>query len=81
MPNLRILTSVPMQSTSDRTVMVVPVTIDSSNKKFLLDTGGRVSQLSRATVQALDLPQRITEDSGSSTWREMFPTPRPRCEG
>ncbi len=61
-PSLRILTSVPMQSTSDRTVMVVPVTIDSSNKKFLLDTGGRISQLSKATVQALDLPQRITED-------------------
>lgn len=61
-PNLRILTSVPMQSTADRTVMVVPVTIDDSNRKFLLDTGGRISQLSRATVQALDLPQRVTED-------------------
>jgi predicted aspartyl protease len=61
-PNLRILTSVPMQSTADRTVMVVPVTVDSSNRKFLLDTGGRVSQLSKATVQALDLPQRVTEE-------------------
>ena len=61
-PNLRILTSVPMQSTSDRTVMVVPVTVDSSNRKFLLDTGGRVSQLSKATVQALDLPQRVSAD-------------------
>ena len=36
--------------------MVVPVTIDSSNKKLLLDTGGQVSQLSRATIHALDLP-------------------------
>ena len=61
-PNLRILTSVPMQSTSDHTVMVVPVTIDDSNRKFLLDTGGRVSQLSKATVQALDLPERVTAD-------------------
>lgn len=60
-PSLRILTSVPMQSTSDHTVMVVPVTIDSSNRKFLLDTGGRVSQLSKTTVQALDLPQRVNE--------------------
>jgi predicted aspartyl protease len=60
-PSLRILTSVPMQSTSDHTVMVVPVTIDSSNRKFLLDTGGRVSQLSQATVQALDLPLRVTD--------------------
>lgn len=57
-PNLRILSSVQMQSTSDHTVMVVPVTIDSSNRKFLLDTGGPVTQLSRATAQALDLPER-----------------------
>lgn len=61
-PSLRILSSVPMQSTSDRTIMVVPVTIDSSNHKFLLDTGGRVSQISRSTVQALDLPERVSED-------------------
>ena len=59
--SLRILASVPMQSTSDRTVMVVPVTIDSSNKKMLLDTGGRVSQLSKATVHALDLPVALSE--------------------
>jgi predicted aspartyl protease len=60
-PNLRILNSVPMQSTSDRTVMVVPVTVDSSNRKFLLDTGGPITQLSRSTVRALDLPQRSGE--------------------
>ena len=51
-----------MQSTSDRTIMVVPVTIDSSNRRFLLDTGGRVSQISRSTLQALDLPERRSED-------------------
>jgi hypothetical protein len=45
-----------MQSTADHTIMVVPVTVDSSNKKLLLDTGGSVSQLSKATAQALDLP-------------------------
>ncbi len=61
-PSLRILTSVPMQSTADHTVMVVPVTVDSSNRKFLLDTGGRITQLSKSTVQALDLPQRVSED-------------------
>jgi hypothetical protein len=62
LPSLRILSSVPMQSTSDRTIMVVPVTIDSSNRKFLLDTGGRVSQISRSTLHALDLPERMSED-------------------
>ena len=61
-PSLRILSSVPMQSTEDHTIMVVPVTIDSSNRKFLLDTGGRVSQISKSTAQALDLPERATED-------------------
>lgn len=59
--SLRILASVPMQSTTDRTIMVVPVTIDSSNKKLLLDTGGRISQLSKATVHALDLPVATSE--------------------
>jgi predicted aspartyl protease len=41
--------------------MVVPVTVDSSNRKFLLDTGGPITQLSRSTVRALDLPQRSTD--------------------
>jgi predicted aspartyl protease len=61
-PSLRILASVPMQSSEDHTIMVVPVTIDSSNHRFLLDTGGRVSQISKSTVQALDLPERVSED-------------------
>jgi len=61
-PTLRILSSVPMQSSEDRTIMVVPVTIDSSNRKFLLDTGGRVSQISKSTLRALDLPERTNED-------------------
>ena len=59
-PSLRILNSVQMQSTADRTVMLVPVKIDGSDKKLLLDTGGLVSQISRATADALKLPQHYS---------------------
>lgn len=59
-PSLRILNSVQMQSTTDRTVMLVPVKIDGSDKKLLLDTGGLVSQISRATADALNLPQHYS---------------------
>jgi predicted aspartyl protease len=57
-PSLRILNSIQMQTTPDRTAMVVPVTIDGSNRKLLLDTGGPVTQISRATARALDLPEQ-----------------------
>ena len=60
-PSLRILNSVQMQATTDRTVMVVPVKIDNVDKKLLLDTGGLVSQISRSTADMLDLPQRYRE--------------------
>ena len=59
--NLRMLNSVQMQATTDRTVMVVPVKIDNVDKKLLLDTGGLVSQISRATADKLDLPERYRE--------------------
>jgi len=59
-PSLRILNSVQMQATIDRTVMVVPVKIDNADKKLLLDTGGFVSQISRATADGLDLPRHPT---------------------
>ena len=59
--NRRILNSVQMQATTDRTVMVVPVKIDNVDKKLLLDTGGLVSQISRATANGLDLPERYRE--------------------
>lgn len=58
--SLHILNSVQMQSTTDRTVMLVPVKIDGSDKKLLLDTGGLVSQISRATADALNLPQHYS---------------------
>jgi Aspartyl protease len=57
-PYLRIINSVQMRTTADHTIMVVPVIIDSSDEKLLLDTGGRVSQISRATAKSLDLPIR-----------------------
>ena len=57
-PYLRILNSVQMGTTADHTIMVVPVIIDSGKEKLLLDTGGRVSQISRATAKSLDLPIR-----------------------
>src|SRR6185312_12688077 len=60
-PNLRILNSVQMQATTDRTVMVVPVKMDNIDKKLLLDTGGVVSQISRSAAEGLDLPQRYRE--------------------
>ena len=58
---LHILNSVQMQATTDRTVMVVPIKIDNTDKKLLLDTGGLVSQISRATASKLDLPERYRE--------------------
>jgi hypothetical protein len=60
-PSLRILNSIQMQSTTDRTVMLVPVQIDGADKKLLLDTGGLVSQISRATADALNLPQHYNQ--------------------
>ncbi|MGH6829392.1 MAG: aspartyl protease family protein [Rhizomicrobium sp.] len=62
-PSLRILNSVQMMSTTDRTVMVVPVMIDNTDKKLLLDTGGLVSQISRSTAKALDLPERYRQET------------------
>ncbi len=59
--SLRILNSVQMLATTDRTVMVVPVKIDNTDKKLLLDTGGLVTQISRATADRLDLPQRYRQ--------------------
>src|SRR5579863_4082843 len=59
--NLRMHNSMQMQATTDRTVMVVPVKIDNVDKKLLLDTGGLVSQISRATANGLDLPERYRE--------------------
>ena len=50
--SLRIVNSVQMQSTTDRKVMLVPVRIGGSEKTLLLDTGGLVSQISRATTEA-----------------------------
>lgn len=61
MQSLRILNSVQMQATTDRTVMVVPVKIDNVDKKLLLDTGGLVSQISRTTADTLELPQSHRE--------------------
>jgi predicted aspartyl protease len=57
-PYLRIINSIQMRTTADRTIMVVPVTIDSGSEKLLLDTGGRVSQISRTAAKSLDLPIR-----------------------
>jgi predicted aspartyl protease len=54
--SLRIVNSVQMQSTTDRKVMLVPVRIGGSEKTLLLDTGGLVSQISRATTEAMNLP-------------------------
>jgi hypothetical protein len=59
--NLHILNSVQMQATTDRTAMVVPVKIDNIDKKLLFDTGGLVSQISRATANGLELPERYRE--------------------
>ena len=58
---LRILTSVQMRTNPDRTTMLVPVTIDDAAKNLLLDTGGAVSEISRATADQLELPTRGTQ--------------------
>jgi hypothetical protein len=51
---LRLFTSAKLLSLGNRNV--VPVTINGAPKALLLDTGGYMSQLSRATVDELKIP-------------------------
>lgn len=50
---LKLITSVQLEPIDDR--FMVPVTINGSARRLLLDTGGFISQLSRSAVQSLQL--------------------------
>jgi predicted aspartyl protease len=52
---LKLINSIKMTTTEDRSRFFVPVTINGTPKKLLLDTGGAITQISKSTVQELNL--------------------------
>jgi predicted aspartyl protease len=54
-PGLKLVTRVQLESEGDSGRQLVPVTINGSPRKMLLDTGGFTSQLSRNAMTALGL--------------------------
>ncbi len=53
---LKIFNSIPMTLTPNGTRALVPITINGTEKMFLLDTGGATTQLSPAAASDLKLP-------------------------
>jgi predicted aspartyl protease len=54
---LQIRNTVKMEPIARYGLMVVPITLNGVEKKFLFDTGGGLNSISRATVQELKLPE------------------------
>jgi hypothetical protein len=53
----RLLTTMPMQDAEpESNIRTVPVTLNGVTRQMVLDTGGAITQLSRDTIQELDLP-------------------------
>jgi predicted aspartyl protease len=55
--SLKLVNTVPIKMAHEGQRVVVPVTINGTQKQFLLDTGGVVTQISAAAVEELTLPQ------------------------
>lgn len=53
----RLENSVKMEPLGDQGLMMVPITLDGIEKKFLFDTGGVTNYVSSSLVQELKLPQ------------------------
>src|SRR5258707_15192231 len=53
---LKTISSVTLQPSESRLQELVPVKINGTDKRLLLDTGGYTSQLTQETVDALKLP-------------------------
>src|SRR5476649_2524567 len=55
----KLLATVPMQSAEpESNIRTVPVTLNGVTRHMVLDTGGAITQLSRGTIEELDLPMR-----------------------
>jgi len=54
--NLKIVNTVPIVMTNEGRRALVPVTINGTQKEFLLDTGGALTQVSAAAAEELKLP-------------------------
>ena len=53
----KLLATVPMQDAEpDSNIRTVPVTLNGATHQMILDTGGAITQLSRATIEELNLP-------------------------
>lgn len=57
---LHLLSSVKLEALNNGSSYLVPVNINGTSQKFVLDTGGYTTQISRATVNALGLPEKST---------------------
>src|SRR3954471_19225715 len=62
----KLLASVPMHNAEpDSNIRTVPVTLNGTTRHMILDTGGAVTQLSRDTIEELELP---LHDSGTAVY-------------
>jgi predicted aspartyl protease len=59
--SLKLVNNVPITMAHEGRRALVPVTINGTQKKFLLDTGGAATQISAAAVEELKLP-RVESD-------------------
>ena len=59
--NLKLVNTVPIHMAHEGRRAVVPVTINGTQKPFLLDTGGAMTQISAAAAQELKLPATEAE--------------------
>jgi predicted aspartyl protease len=55
--SLKLVNTVPIKMAHEGQRVVVPVTINGTQKQFLLDTGGVVTQISATAVEELKLPR------------------------
>ena len=60
--SLKLVNTVPIKMTHEDRRAIVPVTINGTQKQFLLDTGGYATQISAAAAEELKLPE--TESGG-----------------
>jgi predicted aspartyl protease len=60
---LKLVNTVPLKMAYEGRRVVVPVTINGTQKQFLLDTGGAVTQISAASAKELKLP--VTDSRGT----------------
>jgi len=60
---LQIVNTIKMESINDGKKLLVPVTINGTPQKFILDTGGYTSQISHKAAMALGLHEEETDNA------------------